>query len=259
MHHLPMPQTWSLWAFQAKCLSILTFCCYFPDPALRSASWPSALVVMMVLYGMSQRTPVDILEVLALDSMILSLWPSSSWFHPLTYDICSAPCIWWLILESFYTLDFNLLFSSQLSCFPHSSSYALGEEIFSYPTWGLRNPSWWGKTSFCFSPTSPNFLPLSSHTLLPYSSFHILSSTCSQFQWNIPAIASIVPRAQLVNKCEIWFIFYSRLSIGGLKLKGRKSVKYISCHYPKLKKLYFFVTRKCWLETLEKSPVVFID
>lgn len=159
---------------------------------------------------------------------------------------CGIPSILWRFQPPIFLSA--QLFSSQLFL-------CLREEIFSYPTWGSRNPSWVGKTSFCFSPTSPNFLPLSSHTLLSIFFPVLVHNSNEIFQLKLPLLYLVHSLWTSVRSV----IFYSRLSIGGLKLKGRKSVKYILCHYPKLKKLYFFITRKCWLETLEKSPVVFID
>ena len=184
MHHLPVPQSWSLWAFQVPEMPLHPrFLLLHPRPCPPLCILALCLGAVMVLYRMSRRTPADILESSGTwfhHLVSLALW---SVFHPLAYDICSALCIWWLMLP-LYTLKIST--SSQLSWY--------------------QVPYVTGKRRFLTQPE-----------------------------------VQAVPPAQLVNKREI-FLFYTRLPIGGLKLKGRKLIKYIFTPLPQtLENIYFLL------------------
>lgn len=116
MHHLPVPQSWSLWAFQVPEMPLHPrFLLLHPRPCPPLCILALCLGAVMVLYRMSRRTPADILESSGTwfhHLVSLALW---SVFHPLAYDICSALCIWWLMLP-LYTLKIST------SCFPLSSA-----------------------------------------------------------------------------------------------------------------------------------------
>lgn len=143
---------------------------------------------------------------------------------------CGIPSILWRFQPPVF-LSAQLFSSTALLC--------LREEIFSYPAQGSRNP-WVGKTSFCFSPPLP-ISPLSAMlfflTLLSIFFPVLVHNSNEIFQLKLPLLYLV--RSNWTSVRSV--IFYSRLSIGGLKLKAENQLSIFHVITPNLRNYTFLL------------------